>query len=209
MTEDEVDAFVKKQKIFPAKDENSNENTDQDSPVDMQPKPPSSEIPTAVLNNLTNNLMGRGNFLGGTARQRRKERGSLFSSVNIDRIGEELIRACETEGNTSKLRALKQSMKNHVLYQISLILLLEHELNSEALSPEQLQKEYDECNDLNSRQEGRDSDPTRGRGKGFSRAMTGGQFGQNLGKLCGLTAAESKNQEGYITPANSYIELVI
>ena len=244
MTESEVDSFVKKQKIFPSSDENTGDNTDPQQLNDpsaakpLQPRPPSKEAPSLSMANLTAKLMGRTNMVGGTARQRRKERNSVFSAVNIDRIGEDLLRGCETEGNTSKLRALKQAMRHHVLYQLSFILMLENELNGEKKVCEQRRKESLEESVLHSLLSEDERRVSRGSvsaveleveerekeeegGRLHSRVSTtaagppttrtaagGGQFGQNLGKLCGLSSADIKNDENYLASGEIYVNLV-
>lgn len=224
ITENEVDSFVKKQKIF--SDENISENADHLSDPSavkpLQPKPPSKENPSAMLN-LGANLMGRANLVGSTARQRRKERNSVFSSVNIDRIGEDLIRGCETEGNTSKLRALKQAMRHHVLYQLSFILMLENELSGEKEVCERIRKESWEESVLNSMLNGETPSSTsveeeaqypsrmgtaHANNRINNRKTADGQFGQNLGKLCRLSSSDITNAENFLSSGNLYVNSV-
>lgn len=204
-TENEVESFVKKQKIFPSGDEqHTDEKPDNNAAPgtnpSLQPRPPSNEPPSrgmaTVMAGLSSN---RGNFVGTSARQRRKERSSPFSAINIDRIGEDLIRGCETEGNTSKLRALKAAMQSHLLYQLSIILMVENELRSEKLIVKRTDNESSTEGALHAGED----DVRRNRVEG-----AGGQFGQALGKLCSLRTADIANDENYLVFSRQYGNMV-
>jgi hypothetical protein len=219
MTEHVVDAFVKNHKIFPSTDKNASENTEGNEHgvgKPLTPKPPSKEAPSSALpaSLLGANVSGgRGTVVGSTARQRKKEkeRNSAISSVNIiDSIGEDLIRGCETEGNTSKLRALKQAMQHHILYQVSFILMLENELNDEQLVDDQVKRkgaveEEEESVLLHSLAS---EEVALRKGPATDNKNPAAQFGQSLGKLCGLKSADIKNNEDYLASGSLYLDLV-
>mmetsp|Transcript_12804 Transcript_12804/g.20886 ORF Transcript_12804/g.20886 Transcript_12804/m.20886 type:complete len:668 (+) Transcript_12804:129-2132(+) len=217
-TESEMDSFVKKQNIIPSNDENADENVEDGDTKRRQPHPPPKEAPSAALLHLANSVKGRGNFVAGTARQKRKERNSPFAAINIDRIGDDLVRGCETEGNTCKLRALKAAMQNHILVQLSFILMMESELNSEKLVTEEARSKTSEGEILvssasgsrgGSRAEGAGSsgtDAKRGASANVSKKQkSGGEFGQNMGKLLGLTSANIAHDENFVRYTKDYV----
>ena len=213
-----MESFVKKQRVLHTNDENSDENADDIENLPSrhkQPHPPSKESPSAALAHMVNNLKsGRGNFVAGTARQKRKDRNSPFAAVNIDRIGDDLIRGCETEGNIFKLRALKSAMQNHILYQLSLLLLLENELKSEKLFAEQIRKESADGESLISllsdlkKGEAELEKGERKQSISKKQKQNVGQFGASIGKLCGISSASVENDEHYVRFCTPYLKSV-
>jgi hypothetical protein len=103
-------------------------------------------------------------------------------------------------------------MQNHILYQLSLILLLENELKSEKLFAEQIRKESADGESLISLlsdlKKGEAELEKGGRKQSISKKQNVGQFGASIGKLCGISSASVENDEHYVRFCTPYLKSV-
>lgn len=204
-TESEVNSFVKKQRLFNTKDEigggstdgEQNSNCNVKNPVPPK-EPPSSSVPPNLLN-----AAGRGNMVGTMARQKRKDRASPWSAVNVDRIGDDLIRGCEVEGVNCKLKSLKQALQSHLLYQLCLILFLEKELRSEKYGDGNTDSMCNQREDIdaNNNVEEVNYKATVETSKSKKKNSVG-----QCAKLCAINNEALKNDDSYIQYGSHYIK---